>query len=160
MRYLALLILVAALLATSCTPATAPGLPTLAALSVVSEPQQPHVPPAEPEPPARYIPPRLKVGPNVPSAVTDQWYELAAQYPAVALRIKRIEARHAGKRWAVSYEQAVVYVNVDLGTYAVNFELTRQFARRAYDWLRRNYPAHARRFTREQFTAQLTSGVR
>lgn len=100
------------------------------------------------------------IAPDVPSEVAAQWRKLASQYPAVAGRIARIEVRHAGRRWVVSYERSVVYVNGDMGAYAINFELTRQFSRRAYDYYRLWWPGTAKRFTREAFTARMLAGVR
>lgn len=99
------------------------------------------------------------IDPGVPSEVIAQWINLAAQYPTVAARIQRIEVRrHVW--WTISYEQRIVYLNGDKGSYALNFALTREFAYRAYDYVRLWRPADLKKLTRYQFTAQMLIRVR
>ena len=83
-------------------------------------------------------------------------------YPDVANRTKRIVARRAGgKGWTVSYERTTIYVNVDKGEYLLADTLTDQFARRAFDYLKRTSPGTAKSFrTWKRLGAWMRNGVR
>lgn len=100
-----------------------------------------------------------RIAPDVPVEVAAQWQKLAAQYPAVAGRIARIEVRYK-VRWSVSYQQREIYLNGDKGSYALNFVMTREFAYRAYDYVRLWRPADVRGVTRYQFAARMLRTVR
>jgi hypothetical protein len=134
---------------------------------VVSLPKStplPHDPPAEPQAiiRPRLIPPGLRVEGPIPDSVTERFYRLAYLYPDVAKRTQRIVARRAGgKGWAVSYEAKTIYINVDKGEYVLTDKLTEQFARRAYDHLKRYQPITARTFrTWQRFAGVLARVVR
>lgn len=158
LRWLAILVLMALLVACDVTRAAAPlavNLPTAA-------PQTAHVPPAEVVVKPRLIPPGLRVEGSIPASVLDRFYALAYLYPDVAKRTTKIVARRAGgKGWAVSYEAKTIYINVDKGEYVLIDTLTQQFARRAFDHLRKYQPATAKTFrTWQRFAGVLARAVR
>lgn len=101
-------------------------------------PQTAHVPPVEVVVKPRLIPPGLKVGAGVHADVIDRWYELAYLFPEVASRIKRIEVRNVRAKWVVSYEAKAIYLNAHYGPNVQIDALTKQFARRAFDHLKRH----------------------
>jgi hypothetical protein len=158
LRWLALFVIMALLVACDLRPASAPPL----ALPLVQATALPHDPPAQPIVKPRRIPDGLRIEGAVPPLVLDRFYALAYMYPDVANKTKRIVARRAGgKGWAVSYERTVIYVNVDKGEYLLADTLTDQFARRAFDYLKRTAPNTAKSFrTAKRLGAWLRSGVR
>jgi hypothetical protein len=61
----------------------------------------------------------------------------------------------------ISYEAKTLYINTWYGEYVLADKVTEQFARRAYDHLRRNAPGTAKSFrTWKVFAAWLAGGVR
>jgi hypothetical protein len=158
LRYLALFVLMALLSACDLTTAKAPPL-------VVSLPQSTAVPQVVAAKPAesnrRLIPSGLKVDAGIPALVTDRWYALAYMYPDVAKRITRIAARKVVKGWVISYEAQTLYINTWYGDYVLADKVTEQFARRAYDHLRRHQPNAAKSFRSwKVFAAWLRTGVK
>lgn len=151
LRYLALFVLMALLVACDVTRAAAP----LVLPQSTAAPQAAHVPPAEVVVKPRRIPNGLKVEGTIPEAVTERFYHLAALYPDVAQQTRRIVARRAGRKgWVISYERTVIYINVDRAD--VTDVLTEQYGRRVYVLLKRTEPQAVKRFkTWQQFSANL-----
>lgn len=165
MKYLISLLLTTLTLALFVSACVAGNTHASAPPLFVAAPQATSVPQTVTQPvkaePRRFVPPGLKVDAAIPALVTDRWYRLAAMYPDVAKRITRIVARKAPKGWIISYEARTLYVNTWYGEYVIADKVTEQFARRAYDHLKRYQPNAAKSFkTAKVFAAWLATGVR